>query len=110
MNKLLVRALQVAARGEERNFWVGAAALRTDGRIVTAKNGRSQFPHAPSHAEARLIKKLGPGATVVVARLLKNGNCGLALPCTKCRVALRNKGVKNVYYTTETGLDKLEHV
>lgn len=40
---------------------------------------------------------------VFVYRALKNGKISLAKPCIACETALKEKGIKNVYYTTVNG-------
>jgi deoxycytidylate deaminase len=39
------------------------------------------------------------GATMYVARVMKNGECGLAKPCEGCQRAIQFFGIKKVYYT-----------
>lgn len=82
-----------------RNFRFGALGLRYDGVIVYSRNGASFAPAPDIHAEARLTRKLDYGATVYVARILKNGDLALAKPCAHCLVRLRAKKVLRVYFT-----------
>jgi len=64
------------------------------------------------HAEAAAIKKVldngNPdslrGSILYVARLTSNGKtCNLSKPCEYCEKLLRDKGIRRVIYTTETG-------
>ena len=97
---LLREAAVIALRGDQkRSFFLGAIGIRKDGAIVAANNGGSNIPTPPAHAEARLLRKLGNGAYVYVARVTKGGSLALAKPCRGCTQGLRNKGVKRVYYS-----------
>lgn len=87
-------------RRDRRAYYVGAIGLRSDGALVRATNGPAERPFPAIHAEARLIQKLDVGATVWVARSLKNGHLALAKPCPDCERALRRRGVKKVIYST----------
>lgn len=85
---------------DQRAFWLGAAAERSDGVIVTSCNGPSPERERKVHAEYRLSKKLDHGATVYVARVrIKDGKFANARPCSNCQNALRARKVKKVYYT-----------
>lgn len=93
-------AKKVALRGDlRRKHLFGAVAIRTDGAVVAAPNG-TWLDIAPSqHAEARVLRKAGRGATLFVARVGRNGVIGAAHPCPKCCLLIRNKGVERVYFT-----------
>ena len=57
------------------------------------------------HAEIRaLIKNKRNGCdTLLVCRVNKRGEFMMSKPCQVCQQAIRESGVKNVYYTTEGG-------
>jgi tRNA(Arg) A34 adenosine deaminase TadA len=93
---------------DERTFWVGAVGVRTDGALVTARNGAvrgvSMSAGVPKscrwHAEGRLVRKLDKGSTVYVARVLRQDfTFTLAKPCVLCERRLRSHGVRTVYYS-----------
>lgn len=42
-------------------------------------------------------------ASIFVYRCRKNGKVALAKPCSACSMALCNRGIKNIYYTTNNG-------
>jgi tRNA(Arg) A34 adenosine deaminase TadA len=85
---------------DARDYWLGAAAVRSDGVIVTSSNGPAPDKTREVHAEYRLSKKLDYGATVYVARVrMVDGQFGLAKPCNACMNALKSRKVKKVYYT-----------
>lgn len=82
-----------------RNFMIGAVGIRADGAIVRARNSADRAYCPTGHAEAKLVKKLDKGAVVFVCRVRKSGEFGLAKPCKSCETILRNKGIKEVYYS-----------
>lgn len=84
-----------------RRAFIGAVAIRSDGVIVTARNGSSQSKSPSCHAEVRVLRKAGRGSVVFVARVLKNGRFAMAKPCATCMSALRNKDVSLVAFTTD---------
>ena len=100
-------ALRFAAREDERGYALGAVGLRTDGAIVTARNGAVRplaVGHVkPGHAESRLTRKLDVGAVVYVSRRLRNGAWAMARPCLSCQGLLTAKGIVKVYYTIAPG-------
>ena len=102
MHKLLAKAAQAANRFHDihRIAFMGAVAERHDGVIVVSRNGSAKDKSPPSHAEIRVLRKSGYGATVYVARVLRNGERALAKPCSNCMSALKAKGVEEVYFTT----------
>lgn len=108
--EFLYEAIIAAKRGSDtkRRAIVGAVARRRDGKLVQSRNGSVCSPHAPAHAEARLMRKAGNGSIVAVARVLKNGEPAMAKPCPRCMAILRSKGVVCVTYTT--GPDSYEMI
>ena len=86
-------------RGDRRGFTLGAIAIRRDGKWVVATNGAAERPSPSSHAEARVLRKAGYGATLIAARVRKNGTLGLAYPCAACKLLLKSRGVQAVYYS-----------
>lgn len=87
-----------------KNYFFSAIGIRKDGAVVFSTNAavtKQTCPHA--HAEARLVRKLGPDATVIVARVTFDGNPALAKPCPNCENLLRHRRVTKVYYTVATG-------
>jgi deoxycytidylate deaminase len=59
------------------------------------------------HAELDAVLKSGrtglQGATLYVARRLKNGRFGIAKPCQSCMLIIGIAGIKKVVYTTYDG-------
>lgn len=60
------------------------------------------------HAEFAAIQKLKnknllQGATIVVARIMRDGTLGMSKPCEICAPLLVSLGVKRVIYSTQDG-------
>jgi len=100
-------ALPTDDQFDARNFLIGSAGIRSDGAIVVAKNGATYSSEIESyrsiplaHAEVRLLRKLGMGGTVFVARVSRlNGGWVMSRPCQMCRLFLKSKRTKKAYYT-----------
>lgn len=98
--KLLKKAIQVAESGDRtKKHLLGAVAIRKDGCVVSATNGKVITPVPRMHAEIRALNKAGFGSTLYVAKVLKTGDIGIAKPCKNCMTKIKNKGVKRIYYT-----------
>ncbi len=100
--KMLDDAAKLAAetKHNEKHFLLGCIAERQDGVLVKSTNAEVRTPEASGHAEARSLRKAGFGATLWVARVLRDGSWAMAKPCKNCKALIKNKGVKKVYYTT----------
>ena len=68
------------------------------------------------HAEVALLRGYRrydvEGSDVYILRLLRNGEVGMAKPCSKCEEYLRSMGIDRVFYTiseTQTGILKLRY-
>lgn len=100
VRKFLNVAAKIARlREDERNFFIGAVAIRADDVTVYAYNGAPKFPTPEHHCEARLCRKLDKGATVYVARTTADGRWAMSKPCPDCERALRRAKVRKVFYT-----------
>lgn len=93
---------------DRRHFWLGCVGVRDDGVIVSSKNGSVAFTDTvenyqlvpSSHAEGRVLRKLGKKGTLYVARVSrKDGSLVMARPCGMCQVRIKSFGVKKVFYT-----------
>jgi tRNA(Arg) A34 adenosine deaminase TadA len=60
------------------------------------------------HAEiAALVKAREDVDTVIVCRLNKNTDLRLSKPCPVCKLALDEAGVREVWFSTDKGFEKL---
>lgn len=48
------------------------------------------------------------GADVFVSRTLRSGTSGMCRPCAACALALKEAGIRLVWYTTEKGIECLD--
>lgn len=113
MLPILISASRIAVPNDgndKRNFWLGAIGIRHDGVSVSAKNGASAFSSSienyhltpNSHAEGRLLRKLGKYGIVYVARVSrKDRSFAMARPCSMCRILLKSNKIIKVYYTID---------
>lgn len=111
MLNLLHQAAQIALPStdrDHRDYWLGCVGVREDGTTVASKNGAVEFRTSvksyqllpTSHAEGRVLRKLGKGGTIFVARVSKKDrSLVMARPCGICQVRLRSFKVLKVYYT-----------
>lgn len=120
MLKELIQAGEISLPtidNDRREFWLGCVGIRKDGAVVTAKNGpvnlalpddklttndlvRRNFFLPESHAEGRVLRKLGHGGIIYVARIGKqNRDYSNAAPCKMCSIRIKSFGVEKVYYT-----------
>jgi len=64
-----------------------------------------RLPHI--HSEVNAISKARPdlmrGATMYIFRRDRNGDIAMCRPCDACMQAIRDAGIKDVYYTNRNG-------
>lgn len=110
------------AKHSPAKFRHAAICLDSKGRIVSyATNSRKTHPlqaeyarrtgkeqKVSLHAEiAALIKAREDIETVVVARINKRGELRNSRPCPICRLALEEAEVKEIWFSTDKGFEKL---
>lgn len=95
------------------NHWqhkIGAVVVRKNRVISTGFNQVKTHPKSPHpyfmlHAELAAIIGCSyeelKGATIYVFRQHRNGECAMAKPCPTCEAALRQAGIKKVYYSAD---------
>jgi hypothetical protein len=93
---------------DRRNFWLGAIGIRADGAMVSSRNGAISYSasvetyhlNPNSHAEGRLLRKLGKHGIVYVSRVFrKDRTLAMARPCSMCQALCKAHKVKKVFYT-----------
>lgn len=61
------------------------------------------------HAEVAAIRDAGrtnlQGGVLIVARVSPKGEQAMSKPCVNCQKALKDAGIKKVYYTIESEMD-----
>lgn len=107
MYKYLDLALSEARKCREKYpfiaYTLGAVAVRKDGTVVSSHNLPATNHMPCAHAEARVLRKAGRDATLLVVRLSTMYGVRMAKPCPYCEALLRSKHVKECWYTTDTG-------
>ncbi len=107
MLKLAAKYSLPTMDSDPRNFWLGAVGLRKDGAIVWSRNGAPYSSSVDdyriiqeSHAEGRVLRKLGKGGTIFVSRVSKKTRqLAMARPCSYCQAAINAREVKKVIYS-----------
>lgn len=107
MLKLAGEISKPSTEDDPRNFWIGCVGIRDDGAMVSAKNGAvfstavDNYQLLPdSHAEGRVLRKLGKNGVIYVARISKSsGGYAMARPCGMCQNRIRSFDVRRVYYS-----------
>lgn len=65
------------------------------------------MPVSHVHAEINTISKARPdllcGSTMYIFRRDRNGNIAMCRPCNACMQAIRDAGIKDIYYSTSFG-------
>jgi deoxycytidylate deaminase len=100
---------------------LGAVIVKGNRILSTGINSRRSsaiIGTSTLHAEAAAVLKLLKegrqsdlvGSDIYVSRYTRAGNLGLARPCSDCWTLLSAVGVKRVYYTTSTGVTKMEYI
>lgn len=92
-------AARAAGSLDDRRYRLGVVAIRGDGVLVSARNGHPVERDFRHHAEARIARKLTPGAVLYIVRLGMGGAYRLARPCVSCQNRLRSAGAARIYYT-----------
>ena len=117
---MLDKAIELAKSNPVEKLPRMAAIIAHRGRIVSigfnrkkshplqakyAKHPECQFLHAEIDAIRKALKKFSPeeisNFTMFVARVRKDDLPALAAPCYGCSNALKDFGIKEVYYTKD---------
>lgn len=110
--QILKQAAEIALPSDyisdKRGFWLGCIGIREDGVLVSSKNGAVEFQGSVathqlvpnSHAEGRVLRKLGKGGILYVARVSKlTKKLTMARPCKMCLIRIKSYQVDRVYYS-----------
>lgn len=104
-----------AAQLATHNKWRLGSVIVKGGSILGVGHNRSRndptviedekYFECSTHAEVSAIKstKNPKGAKLFVARLTPADNLALAKPCSRCFQAIKQAGIKKIYYTTSDG-------
>lgn len=123
--KLFLRARQAALLSDYHNQHVGCIAVYQGKIIGTGYNSEKTHPiqkyynryrnenqkyFVPKlHAEINCINSIRhldvnfQKVKLYIYRILINKPCGLSRPCPSCMAAIKDLGIRNIYYTTDDG-------
>ena len=96
---MAVRLARGQGNPNNKHFMLSAVGKRYDGSLLISSNIRTAHPIHHAHAEHRLLRKAGYGATLWIARVDRNGNICIAKPCERCEALCKNMKVKRVFYS-----------
>lgn len=113
--KLLNKAIKIAKGLPNQKYKLVAIITDKKGNILSiGKNSFSRsHPTQAYYAEKvgnkhkifihseidALVKCKGTPYNIYVVRINKKGKCLLAKPCSICEMAIKDSGIKNIYYT-----------
>lgn len=75
---------------------------RTTNKRVYDVNKQNNYTHAEISCLQGYTRHI-KNCSIFVYREKKDGSIGLSKPCNACSMYLKDKGVKNIYYTTDNG-------
>jgi deoxycytidylate deaminase len=108
--KPFILAQKMSLLSDHRKHHVGAVILRRDRVIGVGFNQRKSHPRSPHtwtiHAELKAILNAREdltGCTIYVYREHRNGALACARPCIHCQVLLKEVGIVQAHFSTETG-------
>ena len=104
-------AKKIAEANDFNEKWMLGCVIVKGGSVLSVGMNKPKndpayidFEHCSIHAEVDALKKLtkpAKGCVMYVARYCKGGDTGLAKPCSRCALEIRNSGVKRVVYTID---------
>jgi deoxycytidylate deaminase len=113
---MLERASRLAEQSDYK--YRHAAIIVKNGNVISRGiNSKVNDPRqvtnplteAGLHAEVAAVKAARNadlnGATIYVARVLKDGSPAMSKPCERCQAFLKSCGIKKVYYTIDSEMD-----
>jgi len=118
MKKQFFRLAKKSAQKSNSKFKLGAVVLDKKHRVLNFASNDMTKTHTKSkgwggyiHAEFKTLLGLSieetQGGSIYVYRELQDGSMAMSKPCSVCQEIIKQYGIKNVYYTTETGYNKL---
>lgn len=121
----LITILQ-SSINESKKYWVIAASLDHHNNIISIGENSYQKTHPIMaklairtgnrtreylHAEiASLVKNRQKPESIIVIRITSTGLIRMARPCNICNLALREAGIKYIYFSGDDGLIHLEEI
>lgn len=103
-------AIITAMKSKHHKARVGAVLVKHN-KIISAKTNigvKGEMPFLYGTCAERRVLKNPPKCAIMdsilyVARVKQDNSLGLAKPCSLCEAMIKNRKVKEVYYTTDNG-------
>lgn len=110
-SKFFELAKKLSAKSDHPKHQLGVVIVKKDRVLSLGINKykthpRSTHPYRFLHAEMDAIisaKEDLKNSNAYIYRQTKDGKLGLARPCIHCLKALKEAGIKKIYFTTYTG-------
>jgi len=111
----LLASLKSTGIGSNKNYRVGAVIFDKRGRVISSacnsykthpfvlKYSNYPFLHAETHAIIAGGLDNVHNCDIMITRVLLNGQPSMAKPCPSCQRALKDCGIRDVYYTDWQG-------
>jgi len=115
-----VAALASPGAGGKNGYRLGAIIVNTKTKTIEAAKFNclkshpklcKHFKYPYLHAEAHAILSLGLfsclNKIMYVVRVKRDGSYAMAKPCKSCQNLIKEVGIKDVYYSTSSTIEKL---
>lgn len=115
--KFFQLAKKLSYSGTHWQHKVGACVIRKNRVVSTGFNQvktHTKSPHPYNMLHAELAAIIGcsyeelDGATIYVYRQHRDGNPAMSKPCPICEAALRQAGIKKVFYSANNEFKEME--
>lgn len=122
--KYFEAAKSVAKTSKHHKARIGCVLVNNRDIISVGVNGRKTHPlqahynkyrifdngekcknllHAELDAIIKYKDDIPKGSKIYIFRIWKTGKVGIGRPCPGCMLALRERGINDIYYTTDEG-------
>lgn len=118
LKRLIDIAKRLANNSDHHKYKLGCIVFKKSRILGLGFNQLKTDPKSPHtwkhiHSEFAAIKnvpleELKNSSVLVYMERVSNGSVGVAKPCPCCENMLRKVGVKQIYYTTNDGVDNLK--
>lgn len=105
MKKLALRE----ARKSKNRFRHGVVIIN-GGRVLACHHNSKMGRHAEIRAINKGSYEKMKGATLISARLKRDGSLGCAFPCKKCQQKIIDAGISEIIYIGRNGIWKLQKI
>jgi deoxycytidylate deaminase len=104
MSRFLVLAYKLTSRSTHPRHHMAAIVIRGGSVVATAHN----TSYYGGHCERRALRSHQDvtGATLIVVR----SNGGVSRPCSKCRKAIEDAGIRKLVFVDEARIVRIERI